>query len=57
MTDSEWDRLNAAISADEKSLNTERHFTTDLNTLDQMRLVGSQHIGWRNGGVIRQLFA
>jgi len=47
MTGTEWDRLNAAISNDEKSLHTERHFTTDLNTLDQMRLVGSQRIGWQ----------
>ena len=56
MTGSEWDRLNATISNDGKSLHTERHFTTDLNTLDQMRLVGSQRIGWQNGGVIIQLF-
>ena len=57
MTGSEWDRPNAAISDDEKCLHTERHFTTDLNTLNQMRLVGSQRIGWQNRGVIRQLFA
>ncbi len=45
-TGSEWKRLNSLLSGQNRATTVQRHFPTDITTLNQMRKTASQRVGW-----------